>query len=283
MIYCHWFSYSDKILNEAYSYAYNEEGFNAEFPDVPTNRYFVDYGSGVETSNKSATAILNQSIIFEGHPPIPLFATFRMSKSDSEANGTLSNYEVRFDNYEFSDDIINGVAGDPKYYFRLDVETPIHLYAGDVKNIPLSVLSNGFVVDEEINYVSSNSDIVEVQGNKLIGRGIGSCIIECSLNKNKYIKTSIEIDVSAEHVIDTEEYYIDGPDYIEWNTTAEYKLSNEDNCVFEVEYFSNVKHTEEWTDNSILISIKDKYAGNIKITGLYNDRVIEKTVMIKTL
>lgn len=92
----------------AYSYAYNEEGFNAEFPDVPTNRYFVNYGSGVKTSNKSATAILNQSTIFEGHPPIPLFATFRISKSVSDANGTLSNYEVRFDNYEFSDDIING-------------------------------------------------------------------------------------------------------------------------------------------------------------------------------
>ena len=146
--------------------------------------------------------------IIKGH-------AYRVTNIDNMSIDNVSILSMVNDKLLDSDDIINGVAGDPKYYFRLDVETPIHLYAGDVKNIPLSVLSNGFVVDEEINYVSSNPDIVEVQGNKLIGRGIGSCIIECSLNKNKYIKTSIEIDVSAEHVIDTEEYYIDGPDYIE--------------------------------------------------------------------
>ena len=83
---------------------------------------------------------------------------------------------------------------------------------------------------------------------------------------------------------DTEEIYIEGPDFIEWNNSATYKLSNEADAEFEVEWFSKIKHDMPiFTNNSVTIKIKDKYSGDIKITANTNGQIIEKTVYIKTI
>lgn len=103
-------------------------------------------------------------------------------------------------------------------------------------------------------------------------------------SKNKYIyDDSITVSVSESHVPDVEEVYIEGPDFIEWNSSATYKLTNEIDGQFEVEYFSRIKHTEEWGSNYVTISIQDKWAGNIVISCDLDGKTISKEVIIKTL
>lgn len=211
---------------------------------------------------------------------------YRVTNVDNVSIDNVSILSMVNDKLLDSDDVINSIATAdiPPYSFRYDVEMPIQLYAGDIKTIPVSVIQDGSVVDEDIIFESLNPDIVEIEDNKLVGRGLGTATIKCYLAKNKYITDeSIVVEVTEQHIPDIEEIYIEGPDFVEWNTSATYKLTNGLSGVFEVEYFSRVKHTEEWGDNYVTISIKDKYAGNIIISCIIDGKEITKNVVIKTL
>ena len=211
---------------------------------------------------------------------------YRVTNIDNMSIDNVSILSMVNDKLIDDDDVINGVAASnwDDYAFKFNVETPINLYAGDVKTIPVSVTKNGELVDEEIIFTSLDPDILEINGNKMIGRGVGTAQIKCTLAKNKYIYTDdLYVSISEEHIADVPECYIEGLDYIEWNTSNTYKLSNNANCEFEVEYFTRVIHEESWTDNSVTISIKDKYAGDIRVTALYEGKEITKTINIKTL
>ena len=170
------------------------------------------------------------------------------------------------------------------YKISCPVQEPIHLYGGDIKDVPILVTLHGVSTNENVIFESADNSIVEISGSKMIGRGIGTTTITCQLEKNKLIKKDIEVFVQEEHVEDTEEIYIEGPDFIEWNNSATYKLSNEADAEFEVEWFSKIKHDMPiFTNNSVTIKIKDKYSGDIKITANTNGQIIEKTVYIKTI
>ena len=56
-----------------------------------------------------------------------------------------------------------------------------------------------------------------------------------------------------------------GPDTIVWNGSAEYYLNNKEDAEFVPTFPSKVKGTYKTTNNSITISIKDKYSGTIKL------------------
>lgn len=211
---------------------------------------------------------------------------YRVTNVDNVSIDNVSILSMVNDKLLDSDDVINGIATSdlPAYSFRYDVQLPINLYAGDIKEIPVSVVQNGHVVDEDIIFESLNPEIVEISDNKLIGRGIGTATIRCHLAKNKYIyDDGIIVSVSESHIPDVEEVYIEGPDFIEWNSKATYRLTNGADTQFEVEYFSRVKHTEEWGPNYVTISIQDKWAGNIVISCELNGKTIHKEVIIKTL
>ena len=178
-----------------------------------------------------------------------------------------------------------GVAAKLDYDIRLNIEEPLNLFAGDIKAIPVTVVRDGQAVDDYITLTSLHPEIVEVDGDTLIGRGLGEAKIVCSLKRNPLITKTFQVFVSEVHVEDTPQYYIEGSDFIEWNTDATYTLSGDVAGDWEVEVFSKVKHTITYAEDkkSINISIKDKYAGTIIITAIVDGVEVPKEVLIQTV
>ena len=178
-----------------------------------------------------------------------------------------------------------GVAAKLDYDIRLNIEEPLNLFAGDIKTIPVTVVRDGQAVDDYITLTSLHPEIVEVDGDTLIGRGLGEAKIVCSLKRNPLITKTFQVFVSEDHVEDTPQYYIEGSDFIEWNTDATYTLSGDAAGDWEVEVFSKVKHTITYAEDkkSINISIKDKYAGTIIITAIVDGVEVHKEVLIQTV
>ena len=150
--------------------------------------------------------------------------------------------------------------------------------------MPISVLNKGVIADEKIILTSLTPSIVEVEEDRIIGRGVGEGIVRCALSKNETKYKDIKVIVEEGHQEDTEDIYIVGNDYIGWNTSETYMLSNNKNAIFAVEWKSKIKHSQPvFGDNSITISIKDKYSGTVIISAEYEGKLITKEVYIKTL
>jgi hypothetical protein len=213
---------------------------------------------------------------------------YRVTNIDNVSIDNVSILSMVDDKAKDSDDLINGIADlkmiKEEYQLRCPVKTPVNLFAGDIKEIPIEVISNGKKIDEKLVFSSINSDVVEVKGNVMIGRGIGETLLQVSLAKNPHINTEIAVKVDVEHTTDQEEVYLQGPDYIAWNKTAVFKVSNEQKTDFEVVWQTGIKHDQPiMTDDSVTISIKDKYAGNIIIKATQGDKTLTKTIYIKTI
>ena len=178
-----------------------------------------------------------------------------------------------------------GVAAKLDYDIRLNIEEPLNLFAGDIKTIPVTVVRDGQAVDDYITLTSLHPEIVEADGDTLIGRGLGEAKIVYSLKRNPLITKTFQVFVSEVHIDDTPQYYIEGSDFIEWNTDATYILSGDAAGDWEVEVFSKVKHTITYAEDnkSINISIKDKYAGTIIITAIIDGIEVSKEVLIQTV
>ena len=183
--------------------------------------------------------------------------------------------------FEDGSGVANGYAN---YKLRVDVIEPVQLFAGDVKEIPVSVIDNGLSVQETVLYESLTPDVLTIDNNRIIGRGIGLGRIKCYLQKNPYIFIEVAVDVTEQHIEDTTAICIEGSDFIEWNSSETYKLSNGDNAIFSAEWLTGIKHKPAViTDNEVTISIYDKRAGTIMITCEYNGQTLEKEVLIKTV
>lgn len=210
---------------------------------------------------------------------------YRVTNVDNVSIDNVSILSFVDDKLLDTDDTKNMIAYSDYYEYAIqsDIKDEIVLYGGDIKNIPVTILKSGKPIDEKFVLESSDSSIVETQGTKIIGRKIGKATVRCYLAKNKTVFVDIPVTVSEEHVEQQNVVYIKGNDYIEWNTTEEYKLSNEDNVAFEVEVKSKIKKDIIFTDNSVIISIKDKYSGTIVISCEVDGEIIEKTVYIRTV
>ena len=211
---------------------------------------------------------------------------YRVTNIDNVSIDNVSILSMVDDKLLDSDKVFEdgtGIASETLYTLRPDIELPMLLFAGDIKSMPVSVYENGAIVNEEIVYSSSDSAIAEIQNGVIIGRGVGACTITCSLKKNPTVTMDFGVTVTAEHPEeDVPVYYIVGPETLAWGETGEYKLSNGANAAFEVEVFSKMRPIITYTDNSVLIQLKDRYGGNIKVTTTYEDNLIEKDVVIKS-
>ena len=106
---------------------------------------------------------------------------YRVTNIDNVSIDNVSILSMVDDKAKDSDDLINGIADlkmiKEEYQLRCPVKTPVNLFAGDIKEIPIEVISNGKKVDEKLIFSSINSDVVEVKGNVMIGRGIGETLL----------------------------------------------------------------------------------------------------------
>lgn len=210
---------------------------------------------------------------------------YRVSNVDNVSIDNVSILSLVDDKLLDTDDIINGIAYDDVYEYTImnKLTDDTKLYAGDVMELPVLVLRNGVEVDEDVILTSSDESIIQVDGRRLIGRGLGTAIINVALALNNTISIDIPIEVSEEHTQQEVKLYITGDDYIEWNSSQTYMLSDGSPAAFEVETLSKIRKEISFTENSVTISIKDKYSGTFIISVDTAQGRVEKTVYIRTV
>lgn len=210
---------------------------------------------------------------------------YRVSNVDNVSIDNVSILSLVDDKLLDTDDIINGIAYDDVYEYTIKnkLTDDTKLYAGDVMELPVLVLRNGAEVDEDVILTSSDESIIQVDGRRLIGRGLGTAIINVALALNNTISIDIPIEVSEEHTQQEVKLYITGDDYIEWNSSQTYMLSDGSPAAFEVETLSKIRKEISFTENSVTISIKDKYSGTFIISADTAQGRVEKTVYIRTV
>lgn len=210
---------------------------------------------------------------------------YRVSNVDNVSIDNVSILSLVDDKLLDTDDIINGIAYDDVYEYTIKnkLTDDTKLYAGDVMELPVLVLRNGVEVDEDVILTSSDESIIQVDGRRLIGRGLGTAIINVALALNNTISIDIPIEVSEEHTQQEVKIYITGDDYIEWGTSQTYMLSDGSPAAFEVETLSKIRKEISFTENSVTISIKDKYSGTFIIGADTAQGRVEKTVYIRTV
>ena len=210
---------------------------------------------------------------------------YRVSNVDNVSIDNVSILSLVDDKLLDTDDIINGIAYDDVYEYTIKnkLTDDTKLYAGDVMELPVLVLRNGVEVDEDVILTSSDESIIQVDGRRLIGRGLGTAIINVALALNNTISIDIPIEVSEEHTQQEVKLYITGDDYIEWNSSQTYMLSDGSPAAFEVETLSKIRKEISFTENSVTISIKDKYSGTFIISADTVQGRVEKTVYIRTV
>ena len=210
---------------------------------------------------------------------------YRVSNVDNVSIDNVSILSLVDDKLLDTDDIINGIAYDDVYEYTIKnkLTDDTKLYAGDVMELPVLVLRNGVEVDEDVILTSSDESIIQVDGRRLIGRGLGTVIINVALALNNTISIDIPIEVSEEHTQQEVKIYITGDNYIEWGTSQTYMLSDGSPAAFEVETLSKIRKEISFTENSVTISIKDKYSGTFIISADTAQGRVEKTVYIRTV
>ena len=210
---------------------------------------------------------------------------YRVTNVDNVSIDNVSILSFVDDKLLDTDDVINGIAYDDvyEYVIKNKLTDDTKLYAGDVMELPVLVLKDGVEVEEDVILSSSDENIIQVDGGRLIGRGLGTAIITVALARNETIFIDIPIEVSGEHTQQEIKLYITGDDYIEWNTSQTYQLSDGSAAVFGVETFSKIRKTIDITDTNVTISIKDKYSGTFVITAETPQGIVEKTVYIRTV
>lgn len=210
---------------------------------------------------------------------------YRVTNVDNVSIDNVSILSFVDDKLLDTDDTVNMIAYNDVYGYSIQnhFNEDIYMFVDDIKEIPLIVLKDGIQVKEDIILESLNPDIVETNGSKMIGRGLGTATIRCALAKNNTIFIDVVVHVVEEHVEQEEKIFIEGNDYIEWNTSEEYFLSDKSNAAFSVETNSKIRKEIEFTDNSVKISIKDKYAGSFVISCVTPNGEISKTVYIRTI
>ena len=217
--------------------------------------------------------------------------SYRVTNVDNVSIDNVSILSLVDDKTLDTDDLINDIAYADEYEYTIanDLGEEVKLYAGDVMELPVRVLRDGIRVEEPYTLTSSDSSIVEVNGNKLIGRGLGTVTITATLNRNETKKEEFTVIVSEQHTTQEAQLFIEGSDYIEWNTHEDYYLSSREIGQFTYDVQSKIKvKDEDITDEDgnvigIRLTVKDKYSGKIVLTGYTETSEVKKTIYIRTV
>lgn len=212
---------------------------------------------------------------------------YRVTNVDNVSIDDVSILSLVDDKLLDTDDRINGIAYDDVYDYTIDTKLTddLKLFADDVMELPVVILKDGITVDEDYIITSSDPQIIEISGHKIIGRKLGRCILTVSLVKNATVQLQIPVEVTDSHVQQEIKIYIEGNDYIDWNSSESYRLSNGAPGNFEVETLSKIRKQITYNEDGseVTISIKDKYSGTFVISTMTDQGKIEKTVYIRTV
>ena len=212
---------------------------------------------------------------------------YRVTNVDNVSIDDVSILSLVDDKLLDTDDRINGIDYDDVYDYTIATKLTddLKLFADDVMELPVVILKDGITVDEDYIITSSDPQIIEISGHKIIGRKLGSCILTVSLVKNPTIQLQVPVEVTDNHIQQEVKVYIEGNDYIDWNGSESYRLSNGAPGNFEVETLSKIRKQITYNEDGseVTISIKDKYSGTFVISAMTDQGKIEKTIYIRTV
>lgn len=211
--------------------------------------------------------------LFNGQP-------YRVTFVDNLSTDGTTILGMYDDILQDGDDVVNNIANyNKRYEIELDFEPDVILEVGQPFTVTYNIFRNGEPADmKDIILSVEDSEDVNIEGNVITPLKATDIKIRVSLKDNELIYKDFTIHSGDEWVKDN--VFIVGPDSIVWNSTAEYYLNNKANAEFIPTFPSKVKGSFETTENSIKISVKDKYAGTTKLVVMTNEEIYTKDIRI---
>lgn len=211
--------------------------------------------------------------LFNGQP-------YRVTFVDNLSTDGTTILGMYDDILQDGDDVVNNIANyNKRYEIELDFEPDVILEVGQPFTVTYNIFRNGEPADMKdiVLSVEGNED-VNIEGNVITPLKATDIKVRVSLKDNELIYKDFIIHSGDEWVKDN--VFIVGPDSIVWNSTAEYYLNNRASAEFIPTFPSKVKGSFETAENSIKISVKDKYAGTIKLVVMTDEEIYTKDIRI---
>lgn len=180
------------------------------------------------------------------------------------------------------DDIINNIADFTKYNYEIkfNFEKDVTLQVGEEFEVDYEILYNGEIIDKKEIILDADQDKCKIENLVITPLEPEDIYVKAFLKDNELIKN--DFIIHSGYPIINDNIFIVGPDKIEWNSSASYKLNNDNDAEFKAILPSRVKGNITVESNSITIEIGDKYSGTIKILATNGKNEYSKDVDIVT-
>ena len=228
-----------------------------KYTDPPVMAREVDTPITVITQ-RNLSLEQDMRFLFNGQP-------YRVTFVDNLSTDGTTILGMYDDILQDGDDVENNIANyNRRYELRLNFDSDVILEVGKPFEVNYEVFKNGEITDKkDIVLTVEDPNDVSITGNVITPLTAKDIVVRVSLKDNELIYKEFVIHSGDEWIKDN--IYIIGPDTIVWNGSAEYYLNNNEDAEFVPTFPSKVKGTYKTTNNSITISIKDKYSGTIKL------------------
>lgn len=243
-----------------------------KYTDPPVMAREVDTPITVITQ-RNLSLEQDMRFLFNGQP-------YRVTFVDNLSTDGTTILGMYDDILQDGDDIENNIANyNRRYELRLNFDSDVILEVGKPFEVNYEVFKNGEITDKkDIVLTVEDPNDVSITGNVITPLTAKDIVVKVSLKDNELIYKEFVIHSGDEWIKDN--IYIIGPDTIVWNGSAEYYLNNNEDAEFVPTFPSKVKGTYKTTNNSITISIKDKYSGTIKLVVMTGTDIYTKEIRI---
>lgn len=243
-----------------------------KYTDPPVMAREVDTPITVITQ-RNLSLEQDMRFLFNGQP-------YRVTFVDNLSTDGTTILGMYDDILQDGDDVENNIANyNRRYELRLNFDSDVILEVGKLFEVNYEVFKNGEITDKkDIVLTVEDPNDVSITGNVITPLVAKDIVVKVSLKDNELIYKEFVIHSGDEWIKDN--IYIIGPDTIVWNGSAEYYLNNKEDAEFVLTFPSKVKGTYKTTNNSITISIKDKYSGTIKLVIMTGTNIYTKEIRI---
>lgn len=182
------------------------------------------------------------------------------------------------------DDIENNIADlDKLAKYELDMPPLTQIFhLGDHINPVFTLMKNGSLCEEEVEFLTSDKRIVRVIDGELIAVGNGTVTIIAQLKNYPEIKKEIEVQVGEEQ--SQFSAYIEGPDSIRLDRLASYTLKANTDINGEVSFvIDNTSYaliTSTDTNLCVIHANANNKLGKITLTATYDNHSVIKEISI---
>lgn len=181
------------------------------------------------------------------------------------------------------DDVENNLADTDKIanYTISTSQQPQNFSVGSKINPVFTLMKDGQICNEEIEYVPADKTIVKFVDGILTAVGVGNTNIIIRLKNYPQIQTAVNVNINNE---EQEFYgYIEGPDFIRLDRECEYKFVGNMEPSGQVNFNLNTKLARLITKDQKTCVIKANHnnqLGSIILTAQYNNKIYTKEISI---